>query len=70
MITSVPNATAATDGNNAQIRVIVDGSDSSGGTGFTLDAAHSMIRGLIIDELRSRRLDPPGLRHRRLDPGG
>ena len=48
MITSVPNATAATDGNNAQIRVIVDGSDSSGGTGFTLDAAHSMIRGLII----------------------
>ena len=33
---------AAIDGNNAQVRVIVDGSASSGGTGFTLDTAHSM----------------------------
>ena len=50
MITSVPNTTAATDGNNAQIRVIIDGSDSGGGTGFALDASHSMLRGLIIDD--------------------
>ena len=48
-ITTPPNSTAAIDGNNARDRVIVDGSASAGGTGFVLDASHSMLRGLIID---------------------
>jgi hypothetical protein len=49
MITSVPNSTAAINGNNARNRVIIDGSASNGGPGFVLDASHSMLRGLIID---------------------
>jgi hypothetical protein len=48
-ITSVENSTQATQGNNAQIRVIINGSDSNGATGFVLDASDSMLRGLIID---------------------
>ena len=37
-ITSVPNTVAAIDGNNAQVRVIIDGSQTGGSTGFVLDA--------------------------------
>ena len=49
MITSVPNTTAARDGDNAQIRVIIDGSQTGEGTGFALDATHCVLSGLIID---------------------
>ena len=48
-ISSVPNSTAALDGNNAQQRIIVDGSDSGGGKGFEIDSSDSIIIGLIID---------------------
>ena len=48
-ILSVPNSSAALDGNNAQQRVIVDGSNTGGATGFVINASHSTIRGLIID---------------------
>ena len=49
LIKSSPNTTPAIDGNNAQARVIIDGSQTSGATGFVLDASHSALRGLIID---------------------
>jgi hypothetical protein len=48
-ITSVPNTVAATQGNNAAIRVIVDGSQTGGATGFVLNTLNSTLRGLIID---------------------
>ncbi len=48
-ITSTPNTTQAIDGNNARVRVIVDGSGTGGASGFVVDASDSMIRGLIID---------------------
>src|SRR5206468_2503802 len=48
-IISTPNTVAAKDGNDAAIRVIVDGSQTGGGTGFVLGASHSMVRGLAID---------------------
>lgn len=48
-ITTVPNTTAAIDGNNARIRVIIDGSDSDDGIGFDLETQGAMLRGLIID---------------------
>ncbi len=46
---SVPNTVPATLGNNAVIRLIVDGSGTGGATGFLLDTSHSSLRGLIID---------------------
>ena len=49
VITSVPNTVAAINGNNAQVRVILDGSHTGGSTGFVLDASHSIIRGLAIE---------------------
>jgi hypothetical protein len=53
LISSKPSGipfTAALDGNNAVIRVIVDGSQIGGTpTGLELDASDSIIRGLIID---------------------
>ena len=49
MITSVPNTVAAIDGNNAQARVIINGSQTGGGTGFVIDASHCSLDGLIID---------------------
>ncbi len=49
MITSVPNTIAAIDGNNAQVRVIMDGSQTGGSTGLVLDASQSIIRGLAIE---------------------
>ncbi len=57
-ITSSPNTSQAINGNNARVRVIIDGSNSGGGTGFVLDASHSMLRGLIIDGLRRGRRGP------------
>jgi hypothetical protein len=47
-ITTVPNTTPAISGNNARVRVIIDGSRSNGGTGFVLDTSYAMLRGLII----------------------
>ncbi|MGO9469386.1 MAG: beta strand repeat-containing protein, partial [Isosphaeraceae bacterium] len=50
LITSVPNSTAATDGNNARVRVIVDGSKLPlGSIGFQVEASSVALRGLIID---------------------
>jgi hypothetical protein len=48
-IASTANATPAESGNNAQPRVIIDGSQTGGGTGFVLDSSGAMLRGLIID---------------------
>ncbi len=48
-ITSSANTTAATSGNNAQVRVIVEGSLTSGATGFVLDTSNAILRGLAID---------------------
>ena len=48
-ITSVPNSVAARDGNNAHARVIINGSQTGGGTGFVFDASHCRLDGLIID---------------------
>ncbi len=50
-IQSILNTTDAKDGNNAEDRVIIDGSQiaaASAATGFVLDASHSLLRGLII----------------------
>ncbi len=49
-IVNVPNSTQAIEGNNAQIRVIIDGSNSGGGTGFVLNTSYSTLRGLIIED--------------------
>ncbi len=48
-IISVPNTIAAISGDDAQVRVIVDGSHTGGSTGFVLDASQSVIRGLAIE---------------------
>lgn len=53
-ITSTPNTATAIDGNNAQARVIVDGSQINttafpNPAGFVLDASDSTLRGLIVD---------------------
>ncbi|HMF37316.1 MAG TPA: Calx-beta domain-containing protein, partial [Isosphaeraceae bacterium] len=47
-IHSIPNTIDAKDGNNAEERVIIDGSQTTGATGFVLDASHCLLRGLII----------------------
>ncbi len=52
MITSVPNSIAALDGNNAQVRVIIDGSQIASGPtdiGFVINASDSILRGLAIE---------------------
>ncbi len=52
MIASVPNSTPALDGNDAQVRVIIDGSNIPAGPadiGFALDASNSILRGLAIE---------------------
>jgi hypothetical protein len=49
LIKSIPNTLQARDGNNARVRVIVDGSQTGGGTGFEIDTSDSVLRGLIID---------------------
>ena len=50
-IQSIPNTVDALQGNNAEERVIIDGSQipaASAATGFVLDASHCLLRGLII----------------------
>src|SRR5262249_47780238 len=52
LIKSVPNTVAALDGNDAQVRVILDGSQIPSGPtdiGFNVDASHSVLRGMAID---------------------
>ncbi len=49
LITSSVNTVTATQGNTAQVRVIVDGHLTGGATGFIIDASHSILRGLAID---------------------
>ncbi len=49
LISSVPNATTAIDGNNAQVRVVLSGNQTGGATGLVLNASQSIIRGLAIE---------------------
>ncbi|WP_435005624.1 Calx-beta domain-containing protein [Tundrisphaera lichenicola] len=49
LISSTPNDAVAVKGNNAVNRVIIDGSQTGGSTGFEIEASHTIIRGLIID---------------------
>ncbi len=49
LISSVPNATAALDGNNAQVRVVLNAGQTAGATGLIVDDSDSQIRGLAID---------------------
>ena len=52
VISSVPNAIQALDGNNAQVRVIIDGSNiasTSADIGFLVDASNSKLRGMAIE---------------------
>ncbi len=49
LISSVPNTTAAINGNDAQVRVILNGSKTGGSTGLVLAASQSIIRGLAIE---------------------
>jgi len=49
LIQSSPNTTQAIDGNDAKVRVIIDGSKTGDATGFLLEASNSVIRGLAID---------------------
>ncbi len=49
MITNVRNTQAAVAGNNAEPRVIVNGSQTGEGTGFVINASHCVLDGLIID---------------------
>jgi hypothetical protein len=52
LITSVPNSTAAIDGNNAQVRVIINGGNLTSGPadiGLELNASDSILRGLAIE---------------------
>ncbi len=51
-IRSNPNSTAALSGNNAQVRVIIDGNNvpsNPDDTGFVIDASNSILRGLNIE---------------------
>ena len=52
MITSVPNTAVVVDGNNAKVRVIIDGRQIvslSPKPGFELDASNCRVDGLIIE---------------------
>ena len=52
LITSVPNSAQALDGNDAQTRVVIDGTNIPTGPtdiGFVLDASNSILRGLAIE---------------------
>ncbi len=48
-IVSVPNSSAALSGYNAQVRVLLEGSLTTGATGLVVDAPNCIIRGLAID---------------------
>jgi Calx-beta domain len=49
LIASVPNSVAAIDGNNAHLRIVLDGNQTGGGTGLVLATSQSIIRGLAIE---------------------
>ena len=52
LISSVPNSTIALDGNTAQVRVIIDGTQIPSGAadiGFVMNASDSILRGLAIE---------------------
>ena len=49
LISSVSNSTAATTGNNAQVRIVIDGNQTGGSTGFVIAASQSIIRGLAVE---------------------
>ena len=52
LITSVPNSTSALNGNNAHVRVIIDGTNlpsNSADIGFVIDASNSILRGMAIE---------------------
>ncbi len=66
---SVTNTTAALEGNDAQVRIVIDGSATSGLTGLIVNASNSEIRGLAIEGFRARDRDPERGRCRRFDSG-
>ena len=45
----VPNTVPAINGNDAKVRVIIDGSQTGGSTALVLEASHSVIRGVAIE---------------------
>ena len=52
LISSVPNSSEAIAGNNAKVRVVIDGSNVPGGSadvGFVINASNTILRGLIIE---------------------
>ena len=49
LITSVPNAVVAINGNNAQLRVILNGNQTAGSTGLVLATSQTVIRGLAVE---------------------
>ena len=72
LISSVPNTAAAIDGNNAQIRVIINGAGVPAGPadiGFDLNASNSILPRAGHRRLRRRRSSSPSHRRRRPDPG-
>jgi hypothetical protein len=48
-ITSASNGVAAKQGNDARIRVVLDGTSTPDSPGLVLDASHSQVRGLAIE---------------------
>ncbi|MFO0960811.1 MAG: Calx-beta domain-containing protein [Isosphaeraceae bacterium] len=51
-VVSKPNTLAATIGNDARVRIVVDGSFAPGATGFVIDTSNSLLRGLAIANFR------------------
>ncbi len=49
LIKSSTNSSPATSGNNAQVRVILNGNQTGGSTGLVLATSQSIIRGLAIE---------------------
>ena len=71
LISTVPNAAAAIDGNNAQIRVVIDGAAvpiGSSDIGFVINASNSSLSGLAIEGFRHRCRSPQPHRRRRHHP--
>ena len=56
-------------GNNAQVRVILDGNQTGGATGLVLAASQSIIRGLAIEGFGVGISIPSPADRRRPDPG-
>ena len=49
LITSLPNSTAATSGNDAEVRIVINGNQTGGSTGLVIAASQSIIRGLAVE---------------------